>query len=155
MPHTVDFIVEVEPEGVDLEALRALAQEVLAGEGVAEGVTLTVLTTDDEALHDLNLRFLGIDASTDVLSFPEAAEAPLGEGEPPSLGDIAISVPTAIQQASELRHPLADELSHLLVHGILHLCGYEHEGGGEEAARMRAREERYLGDIRGHQEGAG
>ena len=155
MPHTVDFIVEVEPEGVDLEALRALALEVLAGEGVAEGVTLTVLTTDDEALHDLNLRFLGIDAPTDVLSFPEAAEAPLGEGEPPSLGDIAISVPTAIRQASELRHPLADELSHLLVHGILHLCGYEHEGGGEEAARMRAREERYLGDIRVHREGAG
>lgn len=153
MAHTVDFMVEVAPEGVDLEALRALAEEVLAGEGVAEGVTLTVLTTDDEALQDLNLRFLGIDAPTDVLSFPEAAEAPLGEGEPPSLGDIAISVPTAVRQASELEHPLVDELSHLLVHGILHLCGYEHEGGGEEAARMRSREERYLGDIKGHEDG--
>lgn len=150
MSHTVDFVVEVEPEGVDLESLRALAGEVLAGEGVAEGVTLTVLTTDDGTLRDLNLRFLGIDAPTDVLSFPEAAEAPLGEGEPPSLGDIAISVPTAVRQASELGHPLSDELSHLLVHGILHLCGYEHEAGGEEAARMRSREERYLGDIRGH-----
>ena len=155
MPHTIDFVVEVEPEGVDLEALRGLAEEVLVGEGAAEGVTLTVLTTDDEALRDLNLRFLGIDAPTDVLSFPEAAEAPLGEGEPPSLGDIAISVPTAVRQASELGHALADEVSHLLVHGILHLCGYEHEAGGEEAARMRSREERYLGDIRGHEEGSG
>jgi len=150
MPHTVDFVVEVEPEGVDLEALRALAEEVLAGEDVADGVTLTVLTTDDDALQDLNRRFLDIDAPTDVLSFPEAAEAPLGEGEAPSLGDIAISIPTAVRQASELAHPVADELSHLLVHGILHLCGYDHERGGEEASRMRAREERYLGDIRGH-----
>ena len=63
---------------------------------------------------------------------------------------MAISVPTAVRQASELGHSLTDELAHLLTHGILHLCGYEHEGGGEEAARMRSREEHYLGDIRGH-----
>ena len=128
---------------------------MLEGEGVADGVALTVLTTDDETLQDLNSRFLGIDAPTDVLAFPEAAEAPLGEGETPSLGEIAISVPTAVRQALELNHPLADELAHLLTHGILHLCGYDHEAGGEEAARMRAREERYLGDIKGHERGAG
>ena len=145
-------MVEIEPEGVDVAALEALAERVLAGEDVADGVSLTVLTTGDVTLQDLNRRFLGIDAPTDVLSFPEPAEAPPGEGEAPSLGDIAISVPTAVRQASELGHPLADEMAHLLVHGILHLCGYEHEheGGGEEAARMRAREEHYLGDITGH-----
>ena len=153
MAYAIDFVVEIEPEGVDLGALEGLAGRVLAGEGVADGVALTVLTTDDAALQDLNHRFLGIDAPTDVLAFPEAAEAPMGEGEPPSLGEIAISVPTAVRQASELGHGLSDELAHLLTHGILHLCGYEHEGGGEEAARMRAREERYLGDIKGH--GAG
>ncbi|MCY3603645.1 MAG: rRNA maturation RNase YbeY [Chloroflexi bacterium] len=150
MAHTVDFVVEIEPEGVDIDTLEELAGRVLAGEGVADGVALTVLTTDDETLHDLNSRFLGIDAPTDVLAFPEAAEAPLGEGEPPTLGEIAISVPTAVRQAAELGHSLTDELAHLLTHGILHLCGYEHEGGGEEAARMRSREEHYLGDIRGH-----
>lgn len=150
MPHTIDFVVEIEPEGVVLPSLEELAERVLAGEGVAGGVTLTVLTTGDETLQDLNQRFLGIDAPTDVLSFPEPAEAPLGEGEAPSLGDIAISVPTAVRQASELGHGLKDEIAHLLVHGILHLCGYDHEGGGEEAARMRAREEHYLGDIKGH-----
>ena len=123
-------MVEIEPEGVDMAALEALAECVLAGEDVADGVSLTVLTTGDVTLQDLNQRFLGIDAPTDVLSFPEAAEAPPGEGEAPSLGDIAISVPTAVRQASELGHPLADEMAHLLVHGILHLCGYEHEGGG-------------------------
>ncbi len=154
MSHTIDFVVEIEPEGIDVASLEALAGRVLAGEGVADGIALTVLTTDDETLQDLNRRFLGIDAPTDVLSFPEAAEAPLGPEGPPSLGDIAISVPTAMRQASELGHPLGDELAHLLVHGILHLCGYEHEGGGEEAARMRAREEHYLGDITGHGSGS-
>ena len=147
-------MVEVELEGLDVAALEALAERVLAGEEVADGVSLTVLTTGDETLRDLNQRFLGIDAPTDVLSFPEVAEAPPGEGEVPALGDIAISVPTAVRQASELGHPLADEMAHLLVHGILHLCGYEHEGGGEEAARMRAREEHYLGDIKGHGSGS-
>lgn len=150
MAHTVDFVVEIEPEGVDIDTLEELAGRVLAGEGVADGVALTVLTADDDTLQNLNNRFLGIDAPTDVLAFPEAAEAPLGEGEPPSLGEIAISVPMAVRQAAELGHSLTDELAHLLTHGILHLCGYEHEGGGEQAARMRSREEHYLGDIRGH-----
>ncbi len=150
MAYAVDFVVEIEPGGAALDALEALAGHVLGGEGVADGVSLTILTTDDETLQDLNSRFLGIDAPTDVLAFPEAAEAPLGEGEAPSLGEIAISVPTAQQQAAELGHSLADEMAHLLTHGILHLCGYDHEGGGEEAARMRAREEHYLGDIKGH-----
>ena len=154
MAYAIDFVVEIEPEDVDLGALEVLAGRVLAGEGVADGVALTVLTTDDATLQDLNRRFLGIDAPTDVLAFPEAAEAPLGEGEPPSLGEIAISVPTAVRQAADLGHGLSDELAHLLTHGILHLCGYEHEGGGEEAARMRAREERYLGDIKGHAGGS-
>ena len=93
MAHLIDFVTEIAPEGVDLAALEALAGRVLAGEAVADGVALTVLTTGDGALRDLNRRFLGIDAPTDVLAFPEAAEAPLGEGEPPSLGEIAISVP--------------------------------------------------------------
>lgn len=150
MAYAIDFVVEIEPEGAALDALEALAGRVLAGEGVADGVALAILTTDDETLQDLNSRFLGIDAPTDVLAFPEAAEAPLGEGEAPSLGEIAISVPTAQRQAAELGHSLADEMAHLLTHGILHLCGYDHEGGGEEAARMRAREEHYLGDIKGH-----
>lgn len=150
MAYAIDFVVEMEPGGAALDALEALAGHVLGGEGVADGVSLTILTTDDEMLRDLNSRFLGIDAPTDVLAFPEAAEAPLGEGEAPSLGEIAISVPTAQRQAAELGHSLADEMAHLLTHGILHLCGYDHEGGGEEAARMRAREEHYLGDIKGH-----
>lgn len=150
MSYAIDFVIEVEPVGVDTAALAALAERVLEGEKVAPGVTLTILTTDDETLQELNGRFLGIDAPTDVLAFPEAAEVPLGEGEDRSLGEIAISTPTAQRQAGELGHPLADELAHLLVHGILHLCGYDHVGDAE-AVRMRAREEHYLGDITNHE----
>tara|TARA_Y100000588_G_scaffold351677_1_gene403675 strand:+ start:277 stop:747 length:471 start_codon:yes stop_codon:yes gene_type:complete len=150
MSHLIDFVVEIEPDSVPLVLLEDLARRVMKGEGVAEGLLLTILTTDDETLQALNNQFLGVDAPTDVLSFPEVTEVPLGEGIAPSLGEIAISVPTAIRQASEQGHPLEDELSHLLTHGILHLCGYEHERGGKEAGRMRAREEHYLGEITGH-----
>ena len=68
----------------------------------------------------------------------------------PYLGDIAISLPTAIRQAGEIGHPLEDEIAHLLVHGILHLCGYDHVNSPEEEAEMRAREERYIGPSKHH-----
>ena len=146
----VEFIIHDDhAEYVDDTALVALAVRVLEGEGADADALLTVLVGDDEILRDLNRRFLGIDAPTDVLAFPDGEPLP---GEPADLGDIAISLPTAARQADAHGHPLGAELAHLLVHGILHLCGYEHERGGEEAARMRAREESYLGDITGHAE---
>lgn len=134
---------------VNDDALALLAARVLEGEGALPDAQLTVYMADDETMRELNLSFLGIDAPTDVLAFPEADALP---GEPVSIGDIAIGVPVAVRQAAELGHSLDEELAHLLVHGILHLHGYEHEGGGEAAARMRAREESYLGDITGHAE---
>ncbi len=146
----IAFIVHDDAEdAVDDHALAMLAARVLAGEGASADALLTVFVADDETMRELNLRFLGIDAPTDVLAFPEAEALP---GEPASLGDIAIGAHVAERQAAELGHSLDEELAHLLVHGILHLCGYEHEGGGEAAARMRAREESYLGDITGHAE---
>lgn len=146
----VEFIIhDDDAEYVDDTALAALAVRVLEGEGANADALLTVLVGDDEILRDLNRRFLGIDAPTDVLAFPDAEPLP---GEPADLGDIAISLPTAMRQADAHGHSLGAELAHLLVHGILHLCGYEHERGGAAAARMRAREESYLGDITGHAE---
>ena len=153
MARSVDFVIDPEIDGlagVEKASLEALAGRGLAGEGVSPELTLTVLMTGDETLRALNRRFLGIDAPTDVLAFPEASEAPLAPDEQPSLGEIAISVPTAERQASALGHSLGDELAHLLVHGILHLCGYDHEDGDGEAARMRAREERYLDTVAAH-----
>lgn len=133
----------------DERALTQLAVRVLEGEGASPDALLSVYLADDETMRELNLRFLGIDAPTDVLAFPEGDALP---GEPVCIGDIAIGVPVAARQAAELGHSLHEELAHLLVHGILHLHGYEHEGGGEAAARMRAREESYLGDITSHAE---
>jgi probable rRNA maturation factor len=96
----------------------------------------------------MNLQFLGIDEPTDVLSFPdEADDFVQGMADEPLLGDIAIALPTAQRQALAIGHSLDAELAHLLTHGILHLCGYDHVNSAEEEAVMRAREELYLGDL--------
>jgi len=143
-----DITVELELDapGLDLDALEQLARLVMAGEDIAEGTGLAVVIVDDEEIRDLNAQFLGNDEPTDVLSFPDEGDDFIEGGDTePFLGDIAISLPTAQRQADAVGHPLAAEMAHLLVHGILHLCGYDHVNGGEEEARMRIREEHYLG----------
>jgi probable rRNA maturation factor len=120
----------------------------MSGEGIAEGTALAILVTDDDEIRAMNLQFLGIDEPTDVLSFPdEADDFVQGLADEKLLGDIAIGLPTAVRQAEAIGHPLGAELGHLLTHGILHLCGFDHVDSAEEEARMRAREEHYLGDL--------
>jgi probable rRNA maturation factor len=133
---------------VDAAALHELAVRVMAGEGVDDGTSLAILVTDDDEVRAMNLQFLGIDEPTDVLSFPdEADDFVQGMADEPLLGDIAIALPTAQRQALAIGHSLDAELAHLLTHGILHLCGYDHVNSAEEEAVMRAREELYLGDL--------
>lgn len=134
---------------LDVGPLTRLAAEVMAGEDVAEGTSLAVLLTDDEEVRSLNRQFLGIDEPTDVLAFPDEEDEEFVSGYegPPHLGDIAISLPTAVRQAEEAGHALDREVAHLLVHGVLHLLGYDHVTGPDDEARMRGREERYLGDL--------
>ena len=128
--------------------MRALAVRVMDGEGVEKGVALAILVTDDDEVRGMNLQFLGIDEPTDVLSFPDEADDFIqGISEEKLLGDIAIALPTAQRQATAIGHSLDAEVAHLLTHGILHLCGYDHVNGPEEEATMRAREEHYLGDL--------
>lgn len=100
----------------------------------------------------LNKRYRGHDQSTDVLAFPLALSKSvrwkgLSSGRPPLfLGDVVISVPTAHRQAREQGHRLGCEIARLMIHGILHLLGYDHEKP-DEARRMRRRERtliRYL-----------
>ncbi|GIW12646.1 MAG: endoribonuclease YbeY [Tepidiforma sp.] len=148
--YAISFEAEVEIEDASVAALEALARRVLEGEGIAPGTGLAIVITDDNEVRRLNAEFLGIDEPTDVLSFPVDADDDFvgPPGEAPHLGDIAISLDTARRQASQVGHSLQAELEHLLVHGILHLCGYDHVNGPEEEARMRAREEHYLGDLR-------
>ncbi|MGE5596931.1 MAG: rRNA maturation RNase YbeY [Hyphomicrobiales bacterium] len=148
--YDLSFEVVVEDADVDLDALHELAARVMSGEEVPEGTGLSVLITGDDEVREMNRRFLGIDEPTDVLSFPdEAGDFIQGIADEQYLGDIAIALPTAQRQAGEVGHSLDAEVAHLLVHGILHLCGYEHDEGGEPERRMRAREEHYLGDL-GH-----
>ncbi len=141
-----DVSVEVAvAQDVDTGALRSLAARVMEGEGVAAGTALAVLVTDDEEIRAMNRQFLGIDEPTDVLSFPdEADDFVQGVAGEALLGDIAISMPTAVRQAAASGIPVELEVAHLLVHGVLHLCGWDHDTDTAAEAAMRAREEWYV-----------
>ncbi|GAB4328485.1 MAG: rRNA maturation RNase YbeY [Dehalococcoidia bacterium] len=145
--YDISIEVTVDPAGADIGALRVLAERVMRGEQVEDGTGLSVLITGDAPIRELNRQFLGVDEPTDVLSFPDEAADFVEADGPPYLGDIAISLETAKRQAADLEHSLDAELAHLLVHGILHLCGYDHVDDAGEERRMRAREEHYLGDL--------
>ncbi|MBI3170308.1 MAG: rRNA maturation RNase YbeY [Chloroflexi bacterium] len=92
---------------------------------------MTIVLTDDRQLHELNLDYLNVDAPTDVLSFPAGEVDP--ETEALYLGDIAISIPRAMQQAQTGGHPVEAEAQLLVVHGTLHLLGYDHSTDEEKA----------------------
>jgi probable rRNA maturation factor len=131
---------------VRTRALAVLARRALAAEEVARPLELSIVVTDDRVTRTLNRRYRGRDAPTDVLSFGLGPDAgfvvPLGG--PRQLGEIVISYPTAARQARADGQNVHDELTHLLVHGVLHLLGYDHERP-RQAKAMRAREEALLG----------
>jgi probable rRNA maturation factor len=102
---------------------------------------VSVLLIGDGAMRTLNRRYRDKDRTTDVLSFP-LREGKFSSVQHHLLGDIVISVPAAARQARAAGETLVDEIDRLLVHGFLHLLGYDHERGGAEALRMEARERR-------------
>ena len=89
----------------------------------------------DQTIRELNRQYRNKDKPTDVLSFPLADEVC-----PTLLGDVVISIDTARRQARQRKRAFADELRALLIHGILHLLGYDHEVSDSEAVRMRRKE---------------
>src|ERR1035437_3037837 len=122
------------PRNLRLPAVRtllrflALAQEALRLKG-----QVTVLLTTDAVIRRLNRQFRGKNKATDVLSFPAQ-----GIGAEEIAGDLAISVPTALRQAIEQGHALTAEIKVLMLHGLLHLAGYDHEADiGQMARRER------------------
>lgn len=147
--YDISLEVTVDAGPLDTSALISLARGVMGGEAVAAGTSLSILVTGDEEVRRLNLQFLGIDEPTDVLSFPDSDDQEFiaAAGGMPHLGDIAIALPTSIRQAAEVGHGLDAEVAHLLVHGILHLLGYDHVDNPPEERRMREREEHYLGEL--------
>ena len=124
---------------VDEGSLGRVAIEVLSQEEVKGETELSLIITDDETIRELNHRFRGVDAPTDVLAFDAEAEEHfvIAPESPPYLGDVVISYQRALAQAEELGHAVAEELKLLVIHGILHLLGYDHQ---EEAAAWKMRE---------------
>jgi probable rRNA maturation factor len=122
---------------------------VLTAEDVAP-TELGVVVSDDATVRELNRRYLGVDEPTDVLSFNlgEEGDEPfaLPPGEAAPLGEVIISFPTADRQAEEQGHSVQAEVAHLLVHGVLHLLGYDHLEAEDERT-MRQREEEILADL--------
>lgn len=129
---------------VDAAPLMAIATRALEVEGAPEGSELGVVLTGDDIVRELNARYLGLDEPTDVLSFGMGEPFPGQEETERQLGEIIISVETAERQAFEAGHSLDREIAHLLVHGVLHILGYDHAEPEDERA-MRAREEAILG----------
>ena len=110
----------------------------------ADGAGVTVVFVSDRAMRELNKKFRGRDATTDVLSFPvEQAEFEKDAGA--TLGDLVISVEQAARQAGENGLTLEEEIAQLILHGLLHLCGYDHETDKGEMNALELRLRRRLG----------
>jgi probable rRNA maturation factor len=114
-------------------------------------VELSIVLCDDAFIRALNRDYRGLDRSTDVLSFSQGDGA-LGDTETAVLGDVVISLETAARQARLRRRALADEATSLLVHGVLHLVGYDHEGSrrAREMLALAAWLEKELEQRRSH-----
>jgi len=116
---------------------------VLRAENCPGDTEVSVLLADDESVRTLNRDYRGVDAPTDVLAFSQLEGEDFGCEGGNVLGDVVISVETASRQAQEHGHALDDEIDVLLVHGLLHLLGYDHEKP-EDARRMFARQDELL-----------
>jgi probable rRNA maturation factor len=129
--------------------IRRAITETLAFEQYNNDVEVSVTLTDNENIQDLNLRFRGIDAPTDVLSFPlfdfegETDEPPVDEIQN-MLGDIVLNLERTRAQAEEYGHSFDREAAFLTVHSMLHLLGYDHETSEEDDADMRDRQRKIM-----------
>jgi probable rRNA maturation factor len=145
---------------IDMSRLRRMGEHILAAMHV-EDAELSIVLVSDGRIRALNRRYRKKDSATDVLAFPLESEGGgprrlrrrsvrgrslrKAQGQPPwVLGDVVISLATARRQAQDFGHGLNQEVVRLVVHGVLHLLGYDHERGTREAARMAGEERRVL-----------
>jgi probable rRNA maturation factor len=141
--------------GVEPSWLEDVSERVLAAEKASAKTEVGIVVTGQAMVQQLNRNFRGRDEPTDVLAFSARDEA---EGLPrfilapdglSHLGEVIISYPQAALQAEEHGHSLKKELTILLIHGLLHLLGYEHEADEEQELKMQAREKELLKLIEG------
>ena len=135
---------EPDAEAVIQRAVTAAAEIVNADTGEAE---IAVMLTDDAGMRTLNSNWRGIDKQTNVLSFSALQASPGGPDDAPRmLGDIAIAYETTRKEADDEQKPFDHHLSHLAVHGFLHLIGYDHEKDGDAEA-METLEQEILAHL--------
>lgn len=157
MEHNILFSSDVEEDTAELESLlRQVIPAALAAEKVDLPCEINVLLTDDEGIHAINLTERGVDAPTDVLSFPmfefSPGDKPTQEDVEPGsglvpLGDMVLNLDRVRSQGEEYGHGPRRECAYLAVHSILHLLGYDHMDDGPMKAQMREREEAILGEL--------
>ena len=158
MEHRVMVTSELSQDTADIEALlERVIPAALAAQGVDVPCLVEVLLTGDEGIRQINLDQRGVDAPTDVLSFPmfdlrpgqhpTAADADPGSGGTVMLGDMVIDLDRATAQGEEFGHGTVREVAYLAVHSVLHLLGYDHLDEGSMKAQMRAREEAILSQL--------
>ena len=121
---------------LDTNVWTTFAESALEAIGNS-GSSATIAFVSDSSIRKLNQQFRGVDKATDVLSFPA--------DEPDNLGDVAVSVETAARQAKENGLSFEDEIAQLILHGLLHLSGYDHETDNGEMNRLELRLRRKLG----------
>ena len=152
------ILIESEVDGAEpyAQLLRQVIPAALEAEGVETPCEVDVLFTDDQGIHAVNLEQRGVDAPTDVLSFPmfdlTPGEHPGEEDTDPGtglvpLGDMVISLERAKAQGEEFGHGPRRETAYLAVHSVLHLLGYDHLDEGPMKQQMRAREEDILSRL--------
>ncbi|NIA26278.1 MAG: rRNA maturation RNase YbeY [Gammaproteobacteria bacterium] len=143
------FVADEQDEPIEAEPLRRLAAMVLEEEGLPHQADLTLMLVDLDQMTEYNERFMERGEPTDVLAFPLEHLSPgeypdPGPGDPPlNLGDVVIAPEYVRRQAGEMGVSFEDELALMVVHGILHLLGYDHTND-EDAERMEARERALL-----------
>jgi probable rRNA maturation factor len=151
----VEFAVEAGIDAIwDESRVSALVRSIVDRELPDGEYTISLHLVGDETIRRLNTEHRGVDAHTDVLSFPlhdpNGMRFVLPPGQPANLGDVVVSHPTAVAQAHDFGHAVDREIGYLVAHGVLHVLGYDHEEV-EARRRMRHREEealRPLGFVR-------
>lgn len=157
----INVLIEEGLEGyLEVSWLQSLAEQVLVAQDADSRLELGLVITNQERVQQLNRSYLGNDEPTDVLAFSMLPE-PLATGEseasspfvqPPNgmlhLGEVIISYPQAVIQAEEHQHSIKKEIAILIIHGVLHLLGFEHDKP-ELERQMKTREEEILSGIEG------
>jgi len=142
----IELAVEEGLDGTwDQPRIETLVQNIIRSERGDGDFSISLHLVGDDTIRALNNEHRGLDAHTDVLSFPlhdpTGMRFVLPPNQPPNLGDVVVSYPRAVAQAQDFGHSIERELGYLVAHGVLHLLGYDHEAPDERRVMRRKEEE--------------